>query len=42
MMCDIMWSDPENIEGWKMSARGAGFIFGGDILNIFLETNGLK
>eukprot|EP00666_Eupelagonemidae_sp_cell4sb_P000932 gene932-2669_t len=23
-MCDIMWSDPEDVEGWGLSPRGAG------------------
>jgi len=23
-MCDLMWSDPEDIDGWGMSPRGAG------------------
>ena len=27
-MCDLMWSDPENIDGWGLSPRGAGYIFG--------------
>lgn len=27
-MCDLMWSDPDDIEGWVVSPRGAGFIFG--------------
>ena len=22
--CDLMWSDPEDIETWAMSPRGAG------------------
>lgn len=29
-MCDLLWSDPENIEGWSVSARGAGYLFGRD------------
>lgn len=23
-MCDLLWSDPEEIEGWQESPRGAG------------------
>ena len=26
--CDLMWSDPEDIETWQQSPRGAGYIFG--------------
>jgi serine/threonine-protein phosphatase 4 catalytic subunit len=31
-MCDLMWSDPEEISGWGLSPRGAGYLFGGDIV----------
>ena len=26
--CDLMWSDPEDISGWAVSPRGAGYLFG--------------
>lgn len=26
--CDLVWSDPDDIQGYKESPRGAGFIFG--------------
>jgi serine/threonine-protein phosphatase 4 catalytic subunit len=38
-MCDLMWSDPENIEGWGLSPRGAGYLFGGDVVAKFNEIN---
>lgn len=40
-MCDLMWSDPEEIEGWGLSPRGAGYLFGGDIVTMFNERNDL-
>ena len=41
-MCDLMWSDPEEIEGWGVSPRGAGYIFGHDRVEIFNQRNGTK
>jgi serine/threonine-protein phosphatase 4 catalytic subunit len=38
-MCDLMWSDPEDIEGWGLSPRGAGYLFGGDVVSKFNEIN---
>lgn len=41
-MCDLMWSDPDDeAQGWAMSPRGAGYIFGTDISEQFLHNNGL-
>jgi len=31
-MCDLLWSDPEEQEGWGVSPRGAGYLFGGDVV----------
>ena len=41
-MCDLMWSDPEEISGWGLSPRGAGYLFGGDVVQKFNETNDLN
>jgi serine/threonine-protein phosphatase 4 catalytic subunit len=41
-MADIMWSDPDDIEGWGVSPRGAGYLFGGDIVEKFNHTNDLE
>mmetsp|Transcript_820 Transcript_820/g.1790 ORF Transcript_820/g.1790 Transcript_820/m.1790 type:complete len:117 (+) Transcript_820:1475-1825(+) len=40
-MCDLMWSDPEEIDGWGLSPRGAGYLFGGDVVAMFNERNDL-
>ena len=37
-----MWSDPEEIDGWGLSPRGAGYQFGGDVVEKFNQTNGLR
>ncbi len=41
-MCDLMWSDPEEIDGWGLSPRGAGYLFGGDVVDMFNERNGIR
>lgn len=40
-MCDLLWSDPEDIDGWGLSPRGAGYLFGGDVVDQFNRTNKL-
>ena len=40
LLCDLLWSDPdENTSGWDDNERGVSFIFGKDIVNIFLKKN---
>ncbi|KAK5947407.1 phosphoprotein phosphatase PP4 catalytic subunit [Knufia obscura] len=41
-MCDLLWSDPDDIEGWGLSPRGAGFLFGADIVRKFNHANDLS
>ncbi|KAI9216058.1 Metallo-dependent phosphatase-like protein [Blastocladiella britannica] len=41
-MCDLLWSDPEDIEGWGVSPRGAGYLFGADVVAQFSHTNNLS
>ncbi len=38
--CDLMWSDPEDIETWAVSPRGAGWLFGRKVTAEFNEING--
>ncbi|KAJ7465218.1 serine threonine protein phosphatase [Mycena latifolia] len=40
-MCDLLWSDPDDIQGWGLSPRGAGYLFGADITKQFAHTNAL-
>lgn len=40
-MCDLLWSDPEDIDGWAISPRGAGYLFGANIVRQFNHVNDL-
>jgi len=40
--CDLMWSDPEDIEEWAVSQRGAGWLFGSSVTAKFNHSNGLE
>ena len=40
--CDLMWSDPEEIETWQVSPRGAGWLFGWKVTDEFIQINGLE
>ena len=40
-MCDLMWSDPESIETWAMSPRGAGWLYGSKVVSEFNHINDL-
>ncbi|KAF7322018.1 Serine/threonine-protein phosphatase [Mycena kentingensis (nom. inval.)] len=31
--CDLMWSDPDDVDNWAVSPRGAGWLFGGSLVN---------
>uniref|UniRef100_A0A0B6Z781 Serine/threonine-protein phosphatase n=2 Tax=Arion vulgaris TaxID=1028688 RepID=A0A0B6Z781_9EUPU len=41
-ICDLLWSDPEDRDGWALSPRGAGFGFGEDVSAAFNHTNSLS
>jgi len=40
--CDLVWSDPEEVDTWSVSPRGAGWLFGEKVTTDFMERNGLK
>ncbi len=40
--CDLMWSDPDDIETWAVSPRGAGWLFGSKVTQEFNHINGLE
>lgn len=40
--CDLMWSDPDDVENWAVSPRGAGWLFGGSITREFNHVNSLS
>jgi len=40
-MCDLLWSDPEDVTGWGLSPRGAGYLFGGDVCQQFNAANSI-
>lgn len=40
--CDIVWSDPDNVDSWAVSPRGAGWLFGSRVTESFTHTNALS
>lgn len=40
--CDLVWSDPEDVETWAISPRGAGWLFGDKVATEFNHVNGLR
>ena len=41
-MCDLLWSDPDDIDGWGLSPLGAGFLLGSGIVKRFNYINDLS
>lgn len=41
-MCDLLWSDPDDIDGWGVSPRGAGYLFGSDVVKTFNHNNDIE
>ena len=42
LMADLLWSDPQPLNGRSLSKRGVGFSFGPDYTAAFLEKNNLQ
>lgn len=42
IMCDLLWSDPQNELGKAPSKRGVGIQFGPDVTKKFIEDNDLN
>lgn len=40
--CDIMWSDPDDVGTWAVSPRGAGWLFGDQVVREFNHLNGIE
>ncbi|TPX31317.1 hypothetical protein SmJEL517_g05348 [Synchytrium microbalum] len=41
-MCDLLWSDPDDVQGWGLSPRGAGYLFGEDVVTGFIHKNNIE
>ena len=38
ILCDLLWSDPQvGVVGWEENERGVSFVFGADVINMFLD-----
>lgn len=38
--CDLVWSDPEDVDTWAISPRGAGWLFGAKVTNEVTHCSG--
>lgn len=42
LLCDLLWSDPEKeAQGWGENERGVSFVFGQEVVNVFLKKHDL-
>ncbi|TMW58511.1 hypothetical protein Poli38472_010070 [Pythium oligandrum] len=41
MMRDLLWSDPKSAKGWEENKRGAGILYGPDVVQKFMSKNRL-
>ncbi|XP_026484349.1 serine/threonine-protein phosphatase 6 catalytic subunit [Vanessa tameamea] len=40
--CDLLWSDPADVKMWSVSPRGAGWLFGSFVTELFMNYNNLS
>ncbi|KAK4686009.1 hypothetical protein P7C73_g4133, partial [Tremellales sp. Uapishka_1] len=40
--CDLMWSDPDDVDTWAVSPRGAGWLFGAKVCAEFNHVNSIN
>lgn len=42
LLCDLLWSDPDTeSQGWGENERGVSFVFGAEIIAVFLKKHDL-
>lgn len=42
LLCDLLWSDPDkDVQGWAESERGVSYVFGPEIVTVFLKKHEL-
>lgn len=39
LLCDLLWSDPDNISGWSTNDRGVSVTFGSDVVEDFCNAH---
>ena len=41
-MCELLWSDPDEVADWESNPRGAGVVFGTGLVDKFLQMNNMN
>lgn len=39
ILCDLLWADPDQINGWSPNDRGVSYIFGQDVVKSFCKKH---